>query len=111
MSTPSERSCETKKLGTVTTVAKHGSRFFFVASALCDHAPLLLIAKTMKASSKSCPFRNKVVEFENSWQELHKLRLSYYLRPAGGDPGVERPQKYFLKVCVSLSDLGPSEPH
>ena len=38
-------------------------------------------------------------------------KVSFQLRPAGGDLGVDRPQKYFLTVCVSLSELGPSEPH
>ena len=33
------------------------------------------------------------------------------LSPADGDPEVDRPQKYFLTVCVSLSELGPSETH
>ena len=33
------------------------------------------------------------------------------LRPAGGDPGIDLSQKYFLTVCVSLSELDPSEPH
>ena len=33
-----------------------------------------------------------------------------YLRPAGGDPGLDHLQK-FLTVCVSLSGLGPSETH
>ena len=32
------------------------------------------------------------------------------LRPAGDDPGVDRPQRIFLMVCVSLSELGPSDP-
>ena len=33
------------------------------------------------------------------------------LRPAGGEPGPDHLQKYFLTVCVSLSGLGPSETH
>ena len=35
----------------------------------------------------------------------------FFLRPAGGDPRIDHPQKYFLTVCASLSDLGPSDTH
>ena len=33
------------------------------------------------------------------------------LRSAGGDPGLDHLQIFFLTVCVSLSGLGPSETH
>ena len=54
-----------------------------------------------------------------SWYQLFQLCLSFWtlsyhlvlLKPAGGDPGLDHLQWYFLTVCVSLSGLGQSETH
>ena len=44
------------------------------------------------------------------YKEQSKTKAGRDLRFAGGDPRVDRPEKnIFLTVCVSLSDLGPSE--
>ena len=50
-------------------------------------------------------------QINSSQRELPWGSTNTELRPAGGDPGVDRQQKYFLTVCVSLSELGPSEPY
>ena len=51
-----------------------------------------------------------VMRSAGSWTSVNSYSVQA-LRPAGGDPESIVHKNIFLKVCVSLSELGPSEPH
>ena len=56
-----------------------------------------------------CSGRSVHLRDDRDWTSVDSRRR--LIRPAGGDPEIDRPQKFFLTVCVSLNELGPSEPH